>query len=500
MQISNAPSQPLIIFEIANNHFGSVEHGKLIISTFSKFLLKNEFNFAIKFQYRDLDRLIHQSYKNNTEFPYIKRFTETKLSDTQFLELKEFASKLGFLTVCTPFDESSVKKVVDHGYDFIKIASASFTDWPLLEEIARYKLPVIASTAGANSIDLRRGVSFLTKRITNVTLMHCVAKYPTSDDNLNLDRIDTLRNSFKNLKIGYSAHESPNNFEAVGIAYAKGARVFEKHIGVDTDIYSNNQYSCNPLQISNWLDTLKRAINYCEVKQFVNDDSELITLNSLRRGVYANADIESGQSLNERNVFFAIPTHEKQLLANHWSKLIKWTAISEIKEGEPIFTENLLKNSTLEQIEEIALNSKNTCELAGVVLPNLVNFEISHHYGLNNFAKFGMVMTTIVNRDYCKKFLILNAGQTNPEHFHKNKEESFYCIYGTIELTIEGEKFILKPGDLALIPAGKKHIIHSPSGAVVEEISSTSLPLDSYYTDPAISNNSSRKSNLAIWS
>ena len=500
MQSLEAPIKPLIIFEIANNHFGSVDHGKLIISKFSEFLVMNQFDFAIKFQYRDLDTLIHQAYKNNTNFPYIKRFTETRLSDTQFLELKEFASEHGFLTICTPFDERSVKKVVDHGYDFIKIASASFTDWPLLEEIARHKLPVIASTAGANSIDLRRGVSFLTKRIANVTLMHCVAKYPTSDDNLNLDRIDTLRNSFRNLRIGYSAHESPNNIEAVGIAYAKGARVFEKHIGVDTDIYKNNQYSCSSHQIDNWLNSLKRSINYCEVQQFITDNSETITLNSLRRGVYANSDIESGQNLNESNVFFAIPTHEKQLLANNWSKLIEWTAVTNLKQGEPIFTENLLKNSTLEQIEEIALNSKNFCEIAGVVLPNLVNFEISHHYGLDNFARFGMVMTTIVNRDYCKKFLILNAGQTNPEHFHKNKEESFYCIYGIIELTIENEQLILKPGDLALIPAGKKHVIHSPTGAVVEEISSTSLPLDSYYTDPAISANLSRKSNLAIWS
>jgi N-acetylneuraminate synthase len=422
------------------------------------------------------------------------------LSDIQFLELKEFASKLGFLTICTPFDESSVKKVVSHGYDFIKIASASFTDWPLLEEITRHKLPVIASTAGANSIELRRGVSFLTKRMPDLTLMHCVAKYPTSDNNLNLDRIDTLRNSFKNLKIGYSAHESPNNFEAVGIAYAKGARVFEKHIGVDTDTYKNNQYSCSPLQISNWLNALKRSISFCEVNQFINDDSEVNTLNSLRRGVYASSDIQSGQNLNEDNVYFAIPTNEKQLLANDWSKLVEWTAVTDIRKDKPIFIDNLVKNSNLEEIEEIALNSKNLCEQAGVVLPNLVNFEISHHYGLDNFTKYGMVMTTIINRDYCKKILILNAGQTNPEHFHKTKEESFYCIYGTVELTIENEKLILKPGDLALIPVGKKHTIYSTSGAVIEEISSTSLPLDSYYTDPAISSNLSRKSNLAVWS
>lgn len=491
---------PLIIFEIANNHFGSVNHGKLIISEFAKFLDITNFDFAVKFQYRDLDGLIHYSYKDRVDIHYIKRFTETKLLNDQFKELKEFASSLGFLTICTPFDESSVRKVVDHGYDFIKIASASFTDWPLLEEITKFKLPVIASTAGASYIELRRGVSFLAKRIPDLTLMHCVAQYPTPDDNLNLSRIDTLRNSFKNLRIGYSAHESPNNFEAVAIAYAKGARVFEKHIGIDTDKYKNNQYTCSPFQIENWLNALKRSIDYSEFNPSEIDVSEQITLNDLRRGVYAQNDLQSGEVLQKENVFFAIPTQKNQLLANHWSKLTKWKTINAIRRGEPILIENLHKESVREEIENIALNAKNICELAGVILPNLVNFEISHHYGLDNFTKYGMVMTTIVNRDYCKKLLILGPGQTNPEHFHKNKEESFYCINGSIELTIEDKKLFLKPGDLALIPVGKKHTIYSPTGAVVEEISSTSLPLDSYYTDVTISKNLNRKSNLTIWS
>lgn len=493
-------NKPLIIFEIANNHFGSVDHGKLIISEFSKFLERTDFNFAVKFQYRDLNELIHNSFKDRVDLPYIKRFTETKLLDRQFKDLKEFATSLGFRTISTPFDENSVRKVVDHGYDFIKVASASFTDWPLLEEIAKYKVPVIASTAGASSIELRRGVSFLAKRIPDLTLMHCVAKYPTSDENLNLSRIDTLRNSFKNLRIGYSAHESPNNFEAVAIAYGKGARVFEKHIGIDTDKYKNNQYSCSPIQINNWLNSLKRSMDYCEFNPNEIDVSEEVTLNSLRRGVYALKDLQPGEELQIENVFFAIPTHKNQLLANHWSKLTKWKIINTIRKEEPIFIENLFKESAREEIENIAYNAKNICESAGVILPNIVNFEISHHYGLGNFPKYGMVMTTIVNRDYCKKLLILNPGQTNPEHFHKNKEESFYCINGNVELTIENEKLFLKPGDLALIPVGKKHIIYSPTGAVVEEISSTSLPLDSYYTDPAISKNLNRKSNLTIWS
>lgn len=490
----------LIIFEMANNHFGSLEHGKLVIEKFSRFLSFSQFDFAIKFQYRDLETLIHNDYKFSQEIKYIKRFMDTKLSDDDFISLKECAANLGFKTVCTPFDEISAKKVVLQNYNYLKIASASFTDWPLLEEIVKHSIPVIASTAGANSVDLRRGVSFLSKRVKNLTLMHCVAEYPTSDNDLRLDRIDLLKSSFKNLTIGYSAHERPDNFEAVKIAYAKGARVFEKHIGFEASGYQNNEYSCSLEQISKWIESLVESIDYCTYGINKENDKEIETLNSLRRGVYANSDLTVGQSLLNSDVFFAMPTKKDQLLANNWSKLASWTLLQNISKGQPIFKNQLQKFSLNERIEEIAAVAKNMCSQAGVVLPDMINFEVSHHYGLDSFEQFGLVMATLVNRDYCKKILVIFPNQTNPEHFHKIKEESFYCLSGEVKLTVENDVLILKPGDLALIPAGKKHTFFSTTGAVVEEISSTSTSEDSYYTDPKITANKLRKSSIAVWS
>jgi sialic acid synthase SpsE/mannose-6-phosphate isomerase-like protein (cupin superfamily) len=490
----------LIIFEMANNHFGSLEHGKLVIEKFSKFLSFTQFDFAIKFQYRDLDTLIHNDYKFSQEIKYIKRFMDTRMSDDDFISLKEYATNLGFKTVCTPFDEFSAKKVVLQNYDYLKIASASFTDWPLLEEVVKHSIPVIASTAGANSVDLRRGVSFLSKRVKNLTLMHCVAEYPTSDNDLRLDRIDLLKSSFGNLTIGYSAHERPDNFEAVKIAYAKGARVFEKHIGFEASGYHNNEYSCSVEQIGKWIESLIESIAYCTYGINEENDREIETLNSLRRGVYANCDLTMGQNLLNSDIFFAMPTKKDQLLANDWSKLASWTLLQNISKGQPIFKNQLQKLSLNERIEEIAIVAKNMCSLAGVVLPNMINFEVSHHYGLDSFEQFGLVMATVVNRDYCKKILVIFPNQTNPEHFHKIKEESFYCLSGEVKLTVENDVLILKPGDLALIPAGKKHTFFSAKGAVVEEISSTSTSEDSYYSDPKITANKLRKSSIAVWS
>ena len=51
-------NQPLVIFELANNHMGNVKHAKKIINEYYKLSLdyrKYGIDFAFKFQFRDLD-------------------------------------------------------------------------------------------------------------------------------------------------------------------------------------------------------------------------------------------------------------------------------------------------------------------------------------------------------------------------------------------------------------------------------------------------------------
>src|SRR3989344_4935627 len=124
--------KPLFIFEMANNHMGDVEHGLKIIREIHKATQEftdMDWNFAFKFQYRDLDTFIHPDYKDRMDLKYVKRFSETKLTEEEFLALKKEAEKLGFITMCTPFDEASVDLVVKHNYDILKVASCSSTDW-----------------------------------------------------------------------------------------------------------------------------------------------------------------------------------------------------------------------------------------------------------------------------------------------------------------------------------------------------------------------------------
>ncbi len=49
----------LVIFEMANSHQGSVEHGINIIKEMGKIARRHNIHAAVKLQYRDLDSFIH---------------------------------------------------------------------------------------------------------------------------------------------------------------------------------------------------------------------------------------------------------------------------------------------------------------------------------------------------------------------------------------------------------------------------------------------------------
>ena len=226
---------PFFIFEMANNHMGSLEHGLRIVHEMHRVRKQYPFAFGFKFQYRQMDTFIHPDYRERFEYKYVKRFTQSRIENAEFKILLEEIKRLGFISVCTPFDEASVDLIEEHDIDVIKIASCSSTDWPLIERIVKSDKPIIISTAGISFDDLDRVVSFFDHREKDFALMHCVAEYPTPNEHLELNRIDQIRKRYPHIVVGYSTHEIPNNIDAVKLAIAKGARIFEKHVGVKTD-------------------------------------------------------------------------------------------------------------------------------------------------------------------------------------------------------------------------------------------------------------------------
>lgn len=496
--------KPLFIFELANNHNGKLERGLKIIRELKEQIseYKKDFDFAVKLQYRNLETFIHPDYKDRDDIKFIKRFSETKLSKEEFLELRNEIKKQGFISICTAFDEDSVDTIEEQGYDFIKIASCSFCDWPLLEKIATKNMPIIASTAGVELEDIDKVVEFFLHREKNLSLLHCVAEYPTKNENLQLNQIDILKSRYPQLTIGYSTHESPEHMDNIKMAIAKGAKIFEKHIGLDDYEGSINGYSATPRQAGQWLKYAKEAYLACgiEGERYKFTQAETDSLKNLSRGVFASKDIKKGESIDNLDTILAIPTTPGQLLPSDLSKYKEYTAKIDIKANSPIFMSDVEVTDVKNKVQSIIDKVKEMLKEARIILPNKVSFEISHHYGLEKFDEVGAVIINCVNREYCKKLLVIMPNQRHPMHTHKVKEETFQVLYGDLSVEIEGAKKECKPGDMELVKRGAKHNFSSKGGAIFEEISTEHILNDSYYDDPVVAENKKRKTNFTYWS
>jgi sialic acid synthase SpsE/mannose-6-phosphate isomerase-like protein (cupin superfamily) len=497
----NISERPLFIFEMANNHQGDVDLGLKIIHELASVKKEFDFNFAVKMQYRDLDTFIHPAHKLSSSDKMVNRFMGTRLMKEQFLVLKNEIVKQGFYSICTPFDEISVKTVADHGYDVIKIASCSFSDWPLLERIAQCDKPVIASVAGVDINDIDNVVSFFTHRNKSIALMHCVAEYPTSLNNLQLNQINLLGKRYPGLIIGYSTHENPDNFDSVKMAISKGARIFEKHVGINTETVQLNKYSATPEQLVKWLESARQAFIMCgkEGDRYQFTRKETDDLMSLRRGVFARGPIQKGEKIDDSNTYYAIPNIKGQVLANDISKYKSYFAETDIEKDGPVYFKNVKLIDVRGRVAEIIVQVKKLVQEAGISVPDGLFFELSHHYGIDNFPSIGASIINYINREYCKKIIIMVPGQAHPEHYHKRKEETFHVLHGDILIKINGVEKHCRQGDLVLVDRGAVHSFSTTNGGIFEEISTTHYMNDSYYLDPKIIENKKRKTELTYW-
>ncbi len=487
---------------MANNHAGDLEHGLKIIRELKDVSKDFNFNFGFKFQYRDLDTFIHPDYKDREDIKYVKRFSDTRISEENFKTLKTECKKLGFVTICTPFDEPSVDKIVNHGFDIIKIASCSFTDWPLLEKIAQADLPIIASTAAASLEEIDKVVSFFEHRKKTFCLMHCIGAYPTKKQALELNQLDLLNERYAELRIGFSSHVEPENMDAIKIAIAKGASVFERHVNVPTEKYGINKYSSSPEIIKNWLSSAQDAFKMCGIKGTRHDisDKERSDLRGLRRGIFARCAIKKDEQISSDNAFYAIPNIEGQLLSNDISKYTEFTAKKDIATNEPVMIKDVASKNLRAQVLTIIKQLKKMIVKSNAVLPNRMELELSHHYGIDKYFECGAAILNCINREYCKKIIILLPGQQHPIHHHVKKEETFQVLYGSMSVNIDGKGRDMEAGDMLTVERDVKHSFSSKDGCIFEEVSTTHFKDDSFYQDQKIINNENRKTQMTFWS
>ena len=324
--------EDLFVLEMTNNHQGKLERGIQIVYEHSRVVRFNNVRAAIKLQFRDLDSFVHKDFVNRSDIYYIHRIYESQMSRDDYATLVENIRRSGCIPMATPFDEKSVDMCVEFELPIIKVASADGNDWLLLEKIAKTKKPVIVSTGGVSQKDLDDLVLFFENRNIPLALNHCVAAYPTEDQELELDQIDYLQKRYPTHTIGLSTHEYHDWANSMFIAYAKGVRLFERHIDINTDGFQAAKYSSIPSQTDTWFKAFHKARQMCGTARETRRipiEKEVSYLDSYVRGAYARHDIEVGQNLTEEDIYLAIPLQKGQLstrelmLGRYGHKMVK---------------------------------------------------------------------------------------------------------------------------------------------------------------------------------
>jgi N-acetylneuraminate synthase len=301
----------LFVLELANNHLGSVERGLKIIAAYAQVV-----RFNIKIQIRDVDNFIHKDFRVRSDIRYIKKTLSTQMSVDDYAKLINAIRQASCISMATPFDERSVDLCCELGIQILKIASSDLNDWMLIEKIAKAKKPVIVSTGGSSLKDIDDLVRFFDNRHIPLAINHCVSLYPSEDNELEMNQIDFLRDRYPDHVIGFSTHEYHDWTDSMLIAYAKGARTFERHIDIDDDSIKVSPYCSLPDQIDSWFKAYKKAKAMCGAsgtQRRLPHPREIEYLDMLLRGVYAKQDLPKGHILTDDDVYLAIPLQKGQI-------------------------------------------------------------------------------------------------------------------------------------------------------------------------------------------
>jgi len=214
--IIGKPRTVFLVAEIGINHGGKFDLCKKMIVAAARSGAN-----AIKLQTIDPQ----ESYLKNT--PSYKEFLNKNINDEELYKLKEITEKLGMIFFSTPGDFKSLERLKKIGVKLIKISSGLLTNIPLIEQVSRFKIPMIISTGMAYEKEIKESVKSA-KKFGNkgVGILKCTSLYPAPDKTINLNGIKALRDKLK-IPVGYSDHTLDDL--TVCAAVSLGATIIEKH-------------------------------------------------------------------------------------------------------------------------------------------------------------------------------------------------------------------------------------------------------------------------------
>jgi len=270
-----------IIAEIGINHNGSIDIAKKMIDG-AAFAGAD----AVKFQKRTpeicvpADQWLIERETPWGRMTYIDYKRKTEFTMKQYFEIDQYCRQKGIDWFTSCWDIPSVEFIEQFDTPVYKIASACITDMELLAKIKETGKPVMISTGMSTMNEIDDAVKILGKK--NLMIAHATSAYPCKPKELNLKMIRTLKETYPEIPIGYSGHET--GLATTYAAAALGAGFIERHITLDRAMWGTDQAASVEI-----MGLYRLVHNIRDIERSLGDgikkvyESELNSLNKLRK-------------------------------------------------------------------------------------------------------------------------------------------------------------------------------------------------------------------------
>jgi len=326
MKADNVNNGCYVIAEAGLNHNGSIEIAKKLIDL--AVIARAD---AVKFQTFLPDFFVASSDQDRLE-----RLRAFALSFSQFEKLAAIARDEGVLFFSTPLDLESAR-FLDTIQPIFKIASGDNNYFDLIELVASFQKPTLISTGLTSASFTEKIVEFWSQKsdLSTLALMHCVSSYPVPANEANLSAINSIRDKYRSVCVGYSDHTMGVSCSI--FAAALGARILEKHFTLDKKYsdFRDHALSADPRDMARLIQEVRLFEQaYGDDRgQLMDCESDLVEV--ARRSVAAAKYLRKGHRLQYGDLCCLRPGHG--IPADQTSMILGQSLTRDVTAGEILY-------------------------------------------------------------------------------------------------------------------------------------------------------------------
>jgi N-acetylneuraminate synthase/N,N'-diacetyllegionaminate synthase len=286
-----------IIAEAGVSHFGSFEKALALVDA-----AVDANADAVKFQIFKTSELISSFNREWTD-----RMRPKEMPIEAFRDIRGYCNERGITFFATAHDLGSLEELAGLDTSLYKIGSGEVKNPDFFRAVGSLGKPVIFSTGMYTREDFDESLAALVEQgCSRVAVMHCVTRYPTPPEEVNLRRILTLKDIFSG-PVGYSDHCATHDIAAASVLL--GANIIEKHITLEKNIPDAQDWkvSCDPAELSDFVASVRRLEATLGSGKFEPGKDEMESMKWARKSIVSKKNLPAGTLLRREHLSFKRP-------------------------------------------------------------------------------------------------------------------------------------------------------------------------------------------------